>query len=47
MRTNGGEAWQFTYEKQGVGSFEWSPDGSKIAFLMKDPLTEKEEKDEL
>ena len=46
MRTNGGEAWQFTYEKQGVGSFEWSPDGSKIAFLMKDPLTEKEEKDE-
>ena len=46
VRTNGGEAWQFTYEKQGVGSFEWSPDGSKIAFLMKDPLTEKEEKDE-
>ena len=46
MRTNGGEAWQFTFEKQGVGSFKWSPDGNKIAFLMKNPKTEKEEKDE-
>ena len=46
MRTNGGEAWQFTFEKQGAGSFKWSPDGNKIAFLMKNPKTEKEEKDE-
>ena len=46
MKTNGGEAWQFTFEKQGAGSFKWSPDGDKIAFLMKNPKTEKEEKDE-
>lgn len=46
MRTSGGGAWQFTFEKQGVGSFKWSPDGNKIVFLMKDPKTEKEEKDE-
>ena len=46
IRTSGGEAWQFTFEKQGVGSFKWSPNGSKIAFLMKDPKTEKEEKDD-
>ena len=46
MKTNGGEAWQFTFEKQGAGSFKWSPDGNKIAFLMKNPKTEKEEKDE-
>ena len=45
MKTNGGEAWQFTFEKQGAGSFKWSPDGDKIAFLMKNPKTEKEEKD--
>ena len=46
MRTSGGGSWQFTFEKQGVGSFKWSPDGNKIVFLMKDPKTEKEEKDE-
>ena len=46
MQVDGGEAWQFSHEKQGVGSFKWSPDGDNIAFLMTDPKSEQEEKDE-
>jgi dipeptidyl aminopeptidase/acylaminoacyl peptidase len=45
MQVDGGEAWQFSYEKQGVGLFKWSPSGDKIAFIMTDPKTEQEEKD--
>ena len=42
----GGEAQQYTKVKQGVDSFVWSPDGSKMALLIKDPKPEKEgEKD--
>lgn len=42
LRTDGGEAEQLTRVKGGVESFEWSPDGTLIAFTVKDPLTEEE-----
>ncbi len=45
MNIAGGGPWQFTHEKEGVGAFHWSPNGQTIAFLMKDPLTDEEEKD--
>lgn len=44
MRLLGGEAEKITDGKTGVSLFEWSPDQSRIGFLMKDPDTEEEEK---
>ena len=44
MRLMGGEPEQITTEKSGVSSFKWSPDGTKIGLVMKDPDTEEEEK---
>ncbi len=43
MRTAGGEAWQFSYQKESVIDFKWSPDGQHIAMVMKDPKSEEEE----
>ncbi len=45
MRVMGGEAEQLTNAKNGVASYQWSPDGTFIAYTMKDPETEEEEKD--
>ncbi len=44
MRLLGGEAEQITKEKQGVSSFKWSPDGTKIGLVIRDKDTEEEEK---
>jgi dipeptidyl aminopeptidase/acylaminoacyl peptidase len=44
MRTDGGEAIPLTTAKGDVSRFDWSPDGSKIAFTVQDPLTEEQEK---
>ncbi|MFN8357903.1 MAG: S9 family peptidase [Spirosomataceae bacterium] len=41
----GGEAEQVSNSKTGVSAYEWAPDSKRIAFLMTDPLTDKEEKD--
>jgi dipeptidyl aminopeptidase/acylaminoacyl peptidase len=45
MAVDGGEAESITNQKNNVGAYSWSPDGKKIAFLMTDTLTAKEEKD--
>lgn len=44
MRLMGGEPEQITDAKTGVVSFKWSPDGSRLAYLMKDPDSKEEEK---
>lgn len=44
LRTDGGEAEQLTNVKGGVENFGWSPDGGMIAFTVKDPLSEEEQK---
>ncbi len=36
----GGEAWPLTAVKEGVQSFEWAPDGKRIAFTRSDPEPE-------
>ena len=41
---DGGEAHQVTEAKSGVGQYRWSPAGDAIAFVMRDPQTEEEEK---
>lgn len=42
MPVDGGEAEQVTDADPGVGAFDWSPDGSRIAYVMNDPKTEEE-----
>ncbi|MEM6300589.1 MAG: S9 family peptidase [Pseudomonadota bacterium] len=46
----GGEAEQLTSIKQGISSYEWSPDGARLLLLIKDPteaqLTEDSEDDD-
>lgn len=44
MSVRGGEAWAATAAEAGVSSFAWSPDGSRIAYTMRDPDTEEEKK---
>lgn len=42
ISVHGGEAFPVTDAEAGVGSYQWSPDGSHIAYLMRDPDTEEE-----
>jgi dipeptidyl aminopeptidase/acylaminoacyl peptidase len=44
MYVDGGEAWQVTTHKESIQSFRISPDGKKIVFTARDPLS-KEEKE--
>jgi dipeptidyl aminopeptidase/acylaminoacyl peptidase len=44
LPVGGGEAEKVTDVKSGVGSYDWSHDGSMIAFLMTDAAADKEEK---
>ena len=44
MSTMGGEAEKITDVKSAIGTYDWSKDGSMIAFLMQDSPTDKEEK---
>jgi dipeptidyl aminopeptidase/acylaminoacyl peptidase len=43
MRASGGEAFRLTDVKEGVTGYQWSPDGSEIAFLTKDAYPKEEE----
>jgi len=40
IRPNGGEATPLTAQEDGVESFEWDPDGRRIAFTMTEPEAE-------
>ena len=44
INVSGGEAEQITDEKGGVSAFDWSPDGTSFAFVMRDAKSEAEEK---
>ena len=37
IRSDGGEAMALTSHEEGVNSFDWSPDGTRIAFTASDP----------
>jgi dipeptidyl aminopeptidase/acylaminoacyl peptidase len=41
---DGGEAWQLTHHEENIRSFQISPDGTKIVFAVRDPLSKEEEK---
>src|SRR5439155_1407196 len=43
IRARGGEAEQLTDVKTDVAGFHWSPDGTRIAFMMADLPTDAEE----
>jgi dipeptidyl aminopeptidase/acylaminoacyl peptidase len=43
LPADGGEARQLTQARDGVASYSWSPDGSKIAYLSMDSLPRAEE----
>lgn len=43
MRADGGEGQKLTDAKEGVTSYAWSPDSTRIAYLTMDPRTEDEE----
>jgi dipeptidyl aminopeptidase/acylaminoacyl peptidase len=45
LPVSGGESEKITDVKTAVGSYKWSADGSRIAFLMQDAAEPKEEKD--
>lgn len=44
IRPNGGEAQQVSFEEDGVGGFEWSPDGKQFALFKQDPESKEEKK---
>jgi dipeptidyl aminopeptidase/acylaminoacyl peptidase len=39
---HGGEALQVTKDEDGIGSYEWSPDGKQIAYTKAEPDSKKE-----
>jgi dipeptidyl aminopeptidase/acylaminoacyl peptidase len=44
MRMDGGEAVPLTTVKGNVSRFDWSPNGTKIAFTVQDPFTDEQKK---
>ncbi|ADU29571.1 S9 family peptidase [Evansella cellulosilytica] len=46
LHTDGGEAIQLTDVKQGVGDYDWSPDGSKLVLTIRGEFKLSTDKDE-
>jgi dipeptidyl aminopeptidase/acylaminoacyl peptidase len=46
IHPDGGEAWLASNAKGGVSAFEWSHDGTRIAYLSHEPKTEERRKNE-
>lgn len=44
IRIEGGEAEQLTDEKGNISTFQWSPDGTQIAYVMVDAKSDAEER---
>jgi dipeptidyl aminopeptidase/acylaminoacyl peptidase len=42
--SSGGSARQLTRASEGVFAFEWSPDGTSVAYLTRDPMPAEEER---
>ena len=42
IRMDGGESVPLTHSNGNVQKFAWSPDGSKVAFTVQDPVTDEE-----
>jgi len=42
MRVSGGEAKKLTDAESGINSYQWSPRGDRIAYVMSNPKTEEE-----
>jgi dipeptidyl aminopeptidase/acylaminoacyl peptidase len=40
MRADGGEPWQLTDAPDGVGSYQWAPDGWRVAYTAVEPEAE-------
>ncbi|MGH9386395.1 MAG: prolyl oligopeptidase family serine peptidase [Vicinamibacterales bacterium] len=43
MRADGGESWALTEGKEAVTAYSWSPDSSRIVYLMTDARSKEEE----
>jgi len=43
MRADGGEAWPLTAAPEGIASYVWSPDSTRIAFIATDPRSAEDE----
>ncbi len=44
VAASGGEARALTTAPEGVLGYEWAPDGKSIAYLMRDPMSEEEQR---
>lgn len=42
ISVKGGEALQVTKDEDGIGSYEWSPDGKQIAYIKTEPESKKD-----
>lgn len=46
LSIEGGEAHQLSHEKQSIGSYAWSPDGTQLAYLLTEEKSKQDKKKE-